>query len=253
MAKKVTPVKYTAREFQTIKAALIEHAKRYYPDTFQDFSEASFGSLLLDTVSYVGDVLSFYLDYQVNESFLDSAIEYNNVIRVARQMGYQHRSSYTSSGIASFYIVVPRVGVDMGPDPDYIPTLKRGTLVTTDNGTSFMLNEDIDFSDAAHKVIVASVDSTTGAPTEYAIRAYGEVVSGEMKVQREELGAFVPMRKLLVDDANVSEIVRVFDDQLDISQVEDNLNMFDSVMKAALVSHYEFGLGDDEDDEDDWE
>tara|TARA_X000000950_G_scaffold242869_1_gene297571 strand:+ start:461 stop:697 length:237 start_codon:yes stop_codon:yes gene_type:complete len=49
------------------------------------------------------------------------------------------------------------------------------------------------------------------------------------------------------------EIVRVFDDQLDISQVEDNLNMFDSVMKAALVSHYEFGLGDDEDDEDDWE
>ena len=65
MAKKVTPVKYTAREFQTIKAALIEHAKRYYPDTFQDFSEASFGSLLLDTVSYVGDVLSFYLDYQV--------------------------------------------------------------------------------------------------------------------------------------------------------------------------------------------
>ena len=49
------------------------------------------------------------------------------------------------------------------------------------------------------------------------------------------------------------EIVRTFDDQLDISEVEDNLNMFDSVMKAALVSHYEFGLDDDEDDEDDWE
>lgn len=213
MAKKVTPIKYTAREFESIKAALVEHAKRYYPDTFQDFSEASFGSLLLDTVSYVGDVLSFYLDYQVNESFLDSAIEYNNVIRVARQMGYQHRSSYTSAGLASFYVVVPRVGVDMGPDPDYIPTLKRGTLVTTDNGTSFMLNEDIDFADAAHKVIVAAVDSSTGSPTDYAIRAYGEVVSGEMKVQREELGVFVPMRKLLVDDVNVSEVVRVFDSE----------------------------------------
>jgi hypothetical protein len=48
------------------------------------------------------------------------------------------------------------------------------------------------------------------------------------------------------------EIVRVFDDQLDISEVEDNLNQFDSVMKAALISHYEFGL-DDDDDEEDWE
>ena len=48
------------------------------------------------------------------------------------------------------------------------------------------------------------------------------------------------------------EIVRVFDDQLDISEVEDNLNQFDSVMKAALISNYEFGL-DDDDDEEDWE
>lgn len=48
------------------------------------------------------------------------------------------------------------------------------------------------------------------------------------------------------------EVVRVFDDQLDISEVEDNLNQFDSVMKAALISHYEFGL-DDDDDEEDWE
>ena len=48
------------------------------------------------------------------------------------------------------------------------------------------------------------------------------------------------------------EIVRVFDDQLDISEVEDNLNQFDSVMKAALISHYEFGL-DDDDDNEDWE
>ena len=48
------------------------------------------------------------------------------------------------------------------------------------------------------------------------------------------------------------EIVRVFDDQLDISEVEDNLNQFDSVMKAALISHYEFGL-DNDDDEEDWD
>jgi hypothetical protein len=63
--KKNIPVKYTSRDYDSIRRDLIEHAKRYYPDTFKDFSEASFGSLMIDTVSYVGDVLSFYLDYQI--------------------------------------------------------------------------------------------------------------------------------------------------------------------------------------------
>jgi hypothetical protein len=64
MPKKITPIRYTDRDFESIKESLVQHAKRYYPDTFQDFSENSFGSLMIDTVSYVGDILSFYLDYQ---------------------------------------------------------------------------------------------------------------------------------------------------------------------------------------------
>jgi len=63
MKLKKVPIKYTSRDFQSIKNDLVEYTKRYYPDTLQDFREASFGSLMLDTVSYVGDILSFYLDY----------------------------------------------------------------------------------------------------------------------------------------------------------------------------------------------
>ncbi len=84
-------INYTSREFSTIKQSLVDYAKRYYPDNFKDFSEASFGSLMLDTVSYMGDVLSFYLDYQTNESFLDTAIEYDNVIRLGEQVGYKEK------------------------------------------------------------------------------------------------------------------------------------------------------------------
>ena len=85
MKKKKVSINYTNRDFATIKQDLINHAKRYYPDTYKDFNEASFGSLMIDTVSYIGDILSFYLDYQANESFLDSAVEYDNVQRLARQ------------------------------------------------------------------------------------------------------------------------------------------------------------------------
>ena len=80
MAKKIVPVKYTSRDYESIRNDLIQHAKRYYPETYKDFSEASFGSLMVDTVAYVGDILSFYLDYQANESFLDTASEFNNIL-----------------------------------------------------------------------------------------------------------------------------------------------------------------------------
>ena len=59
--KKIVPIDYTHRDFESIREDLLQIAERFYPDTFQDFSEASFGSLMLDTVYYVGDILSFYL------------------------------------------------------------------------------------------------------------------------------------------------------------------------------------------------
>ena len=84
-------IRYTNREFNSIKQGLVDYAKRYYPDIYKDFSEASFGSLMMDTVAYAGDILSFYLDYQANESFLDTSVEYDNVARLARQMGYKFK------------------------------------------------------------------------------------------------------------------------------------------------------------------
>ncbi len=67
MAKRNVPIKYTSRDFASIKQDLVDYAQRYYADSFRDFNEAGFGALLLDTVAYIGDILSFYLDYQVNE------------------------------------------------------------------------------------------------------------------------------------------------------------------------------------------
>ena len=92
-------IRYTDREFNSIKEGLVEYSKRYYPDTNKDFSEASFGALMLDTVAYVGDVLSFYLDYQANESFLDTAIEYDNVVRLGEQVGYREPLRSNSFGL----------------------------------------------------------------------------------------------------------------------------------------------------------
>ena len=97
-------IKYTDREFNSIKQNLVEYTKRYYPDIFKDFSEASFGSLMLDTVAYVGDMLSFYVDYQANESFIDTAVEYDNVLRLGEQVGYKPSLRASSSGVLSLFM-----------------------------------------------------------------------------------------------------------------------------------------------------
>ena len=118
------PIYYTNREFDTIKQSLINYAKRYYANTFQDFNEASFGAMMVDLVSYLGDQLSFYTDYQANESFLDTAIELPNVQRIAKQMGFKQPGAATSTGICNFYILIPASSTSGGPDTSYIPILK---------------------------------------------------------------------------------------------------------------------------------
>src|SRR6056300_1616936 len=116
MPDKKVLVNYTNKDFNSIKRDLEEHARRYYPDTYKDFSENSFGSYILDTVSYVGDMLSFYLDYQVNESFLETALEYENVRRLARNTGYKFTARPAAYGMATFYIMVPANTTGLGPD-----------------------------------------------------------------------------------------------------------------------------------------
>jgi hypothetical protein len=209
--KKKVPINYTSRDFNSIKKDLVEYAKRYYPDTFRDFSEASFGSLMIDTVSYVGDILSFYLDYQVNESFLDTSIEYNNIVRQGKQMGYKFRGATTSYGTCAFFIKVPANSTGLGPDSNYIPTLKKGAVVSSTANASFILTEDLDFNDESNVVVVAETNTTTGLPTTYAIRAFGRIASGEMGTETVKVGTFERFKKIRLTTPDIVELVSVTD------------------------------------------
>jgi len=211
MPKKYVPIKYTSRDFDSIKADLVEYARRYYPNTFQDFSEASFGALMLDTVAYVGDILSYYLDYQASESFLMSAIEYDNILKLGEQVGYKQPLSPSSHGTIALYIIVPGLSSGLGPNTNYAPVLRAGSLFTAQNGGAYMLTEDVDFSNNSNVTVVAKVDSTSGNPSSYAIKAYGKVMSGNLFTVERAIGSFRRFREIEVDDANITEIVSVFD------------------------------------------
>ena len=111
-------IKYTSREFETIKDDLIEHAKRFYPDNYKDFTTPSFGSMVFDSVSYVGDILSYYLDYSVNESFMETAVEFDNIRKHARSFGYKFKGVGSSYGIVAFFILCPSNSDGTAPNLD---------------------------------------------------------------------------------------------------------------------------------------
>jgi len=211
--KQLPAIKYTSRDFNSIKEDLVDYARRYYPTTFKDFNEAGFGALMLDTVSYVGDILSFYLDYNINESFIDTAVEYNNVLKLGKQMGFRLEGNPTSYGIATFYVVIPANASGLGPDQRYIPILKRNSSFTSQNGNGFLLNQDVSFTDPLLDVVVARVDTTTGTPTHYAIKSHGQVISGRRTQEIIEVGAFQRFLKIQLATPDVSEIISIIDEE----------------------------------------
>ena len=213
MPKKIVPIKYTSREFETIKDSLVDYVKRYYPETFRDFSEASFGSLMLDTVAYVGDILSFYLDYQANESFLDTATEYDNILKLGKQLGYKFRGNPSSYGIATFYILCPANSTGLAPDIAYMPILKRKSQFQSTGGAYFMLDQDVHFDHPSNEVRVARVDEGSGVPVAYAVKAHGRVVSGRLTEQFTEVGSHRKFREISLDVNDVAEVVSVTDSE----------------------------------------
>tara|TARA_B100000700_G_scaffold176750_1_gene195409 strand:- start:364 stop:2166 length:1803 start_codon:yes stop_codon:yes gene_type:complete len=210
---KSTPIKYTSRDFDSIKADLLSHAKRYYSDQWKDFSQSTINSLLIDSVAYVGDVLSYYLDYQANESFLTTAIEYNNVRNHARALGYKYAGTPSSYGTLSMFVLVPANSDGTAPDLNYLPTIKQGSTFTSTTGGTYVLDEDVRFDDPDSEIVAARFDSTTGATTFFAVKAHGQISSGVYQRITVDLSdsEFKKFRKINIGASNITDIISVVD------------------------------------------
>ena len=221
-------VNYTSKDFQSIREDLVRLAERFYPDSFLDFSENSLGAMMIDSVAYVGDQLSFYVDYNVNESFLDTAVQPSNIARQAAILGYRQPAQQSTYGVVAVYILVPATTSGIGPDKNYLPILKRGTR--------FVLYENIDFADPSNLIVVGSVNDS-GTPTQYAVRAHGKVVSGIFSQGALTVGAFERFKRVTIRQPNIAEIISVIDAEGNEYFEVENLSQ-DIVFKEVANSNY---------------
>ena len=223
--QKKTPINYTSRDFDSIRSDIIEHAKRFYPEQWKDFSKGTINSLLVDSVAYVGDVLSYYLDYQVNESFLDTAIEFNNIRKHARALGFKFAGAPNSYGFVSLFCLVPATVDGTAPDSAYFPILRKGSSFVAGNGGVFTLTEDVDFGSPTNDIVAARFNDATGATTYFAVKAVGQVVSGVFSKITIDLttSSFEKFRKVRIGDETYSEVISVKDSDGNEYYEVDNL------------------------------
>jgi len=210
-----TNIKYTSKDFSSIKADLIEYTKSYFPDTYKDFNESSPGMMLIELSSYVGDVLSYYIDYNYKENVLSTATEKRNVRRLAEFLGYKP-SNKTPSVVR--LKVTHDVGVDGNKNPDLseLPTISPGLQVKSniDSELVFETTDDIDFSiSGSPDVPLISPPSlgSNGLATGYTLSRYVRAISAETKTKSFTITSPTKFLELDLSDDNVVDILDVKD------------------------------------------
>ena len=141
MAKDIA-IKYTDKNFNSLKAELIELAKNYFPDSYNDFSPTSPGMMFIEMAAYVGDILSFYQDIQIQETYLQYAKDPANLYSLAYMMGY--RPKVTSAASVNLEVTQR---VEAGSSPDYLPDF-NDALVINENSVVSNGNTPIIFGSA---------------------------------------------------------------------------------------------------------
>jgi hypothetical protein len=208
-------VKYLNKDFTDFKNNLIEYAKTYFPREYNDFSEASPGTIFIEMASYIGDVLSYYIDDTFKQSLLPYADDVQSIIPLSRYLGYKPNVTVPSTTKLAVYQIVPSIGngTSNKPDSKYYLRIKTGmVLESQQNGVQFYTTDPVDFSEEYDREIsVYQRDSLTGEPSLYLIKKYTDVISGTLKLKQEEFQSYVPYNFIRLDDRDVIQVVDVRD------------------------------------------
>ncbi len=177
----VKTVNYLNKDFNDFKGNLIEFAKQYFPNTYNDFNEASPGMMFVEMASYVGDVLSYYIDSQFRESMLAYAEEKRNVYNIAQSFGYKPKTTSAATVVLDVFQTVP--ALNNKPDTRYSLNIPAGAVIKAPStATTFRTTEDANFkfSSSFDPMTISTFESDGGVPTKYLLKKKVKAQSGDI-------------------------------------------------------------------------
>ena len=201
-------VSYLNKTFSDFKSQLLNYAATYFPTVYNDFNESTPGNLFVEMASYVGDVMSFYLDTQTQENFLLYAKERENLFALSYMMGYRPKTSYASTAVVDIFQLVPTIdtGGILTPDYNYALIVPENTQLTaTVNNTFFLTTEKVDFRDTG------SMEITFVDNDYYLLRKQVKAISAE--IRSTDLTFSTPQKFSIanITDINILQILDTTD------------------------------------------
>jgi len=211
-------ITYLNKDFDSFKQKLIEFAEVYYPNTYNDFSDTSAGLMLIEMAAYIGDVLSFYGDNQVQENFLQFAKQRNSLLSLAYNHGYFPQVTNASTVDVNIFQTIPATiqSGRVAPDFNYAMIIDEGAQLQSSTNTSqlFYLENKIDFtvsgSDDPTDISVYSLDSNN-QPNFYLLKKTSKASAGTLKTTTFSFTTPQKFSTVQIEDDNVIEIVKITD------------------------------------------
>lgn len=211
-------IQYLNKDFDGFKQKLIEFAQVYYPDTYNDFSDTSAGMMLIEMASYIGDVLSFYGDNQVQENFLEFAKQRDSLLALAYNHGYFPQVTNAATVDVDVYQTIPAT-IDGGlvtPDFNYAMIVEEGAQIQSSNNTEvfFYIEDKVDFTISGSgdptDISVYSLDSNN-QPNFYLLKKRAKATAGDLRTADFTFTAPEKFATVTIQDTNIIEIVKITD------------------------------------------
>lgn len=216
-------IQYINKDFNAYKAKLINFAKTYYPNTYNDFSEASPGMMLIEMASYVGDVLSLYLDNQIQETFTQFSKQRKNLLAKSYLSGYIPSVTTVSSVTLDIYQLVPSINISGSVQPDFTYSLYIGEGAqiqsSLNNKVNFITTDKVEFnissSNNPTEVSIYSIDGNS-LPDFYLLKKQIKAYSGEVKNTDFQINEPEKFKTITINDSKIIRVLSITDSNNDL-------------------------------------
>ena len=210
-------IKYYNKDFTSLRQDLINYARTYFQNTYMDFSPSSPGNMFIEMAAYVGDVLSFYTDNQLQETLLLYAQERKNIIALAYALGYRPKITTVSVVALDVYQQIPSTGApNYNPDWRYTFKIEQGSTIKSKSNPSitFITEDLVDFGFSSSfdptSISVYQYDGS-GNPQFYLLKKQVKTYSGTIKSIDFTFGNPTQFPSVTISDTNIIQILGVTD------------------------------------------
>jgi hypothetical protein len=207
-------IKYVNKDFGDFRSQLIEYAKNYFPDSYNDFSPTSPGMMFIEMAAYVGDILSFYQDTQLQETYVQHAKNPANLYNLAYMMGYRPKITTAAEVDVEVSHLVDAIGVDQIPDWSQALKIPAFTRLKANSAgqVNFYIDKPINFNfSSSYDDTTVSVEALDGVgqPITYRLTKTAKAYSGEVKTVTQVITSAEKFKTITINDTNILGVLSI--------------------------------------------